>query len=275
MGDSSDRSDRSDTAEISISLQKGGVGKTTVAINVAGALNARGRDVLFVDLDPQGNATEHLGLIDAYDATPPTLYDVLTDSGKRDAVHGLIREHPEMDVLPSNIDMTMAVRDLQTCNRPTQRFRMALDELDVSQYDYVIVDTPPDMYRLTDNALVATQNVLIPALAESTSQRAFELLFDHIELLEGDFNIAIRECGVVINRIDIRKRQAREMIDWIEGAFPDSPITKIRERAAIQKALDSSHSLFEYEGECDMTERFDAIAQSLDKQFGFIDEIEA
>jgi len=261
--------DASDTAEIAVTLQKGGVGKTTVAINIAGALNERGRDVLFVDMDPQGNATEHLGLMDAYDADPPTLYDILTDSNQRDSIHNLVHTHAEMDVLPSNIDMTMAVRDLQVSNRPTQRLRLALDELGTQQYDYVIVDCPPDMYRLTDNALVATQNVLIPALAESTSKRAFELLFDHIDLLEGDFDIDIHERGVVINRIDVRKRQAKEMVEWINEAFPDVSVHEVRERASIQRALDAGCSIFRVNEDCDMTEHFDAVAADLDRQFGF------
>ena len=91
---------------------KGGTGKTTVAINVAGALSERGRDVLFVDLDPQGNATEGLGLLDEYDAAPPTLFDVLTDGDQRDRLGDLVVEHPEMDVVPSNIDMLQAEREL-------------------------------------------------------------------------------------------------------------------------------------------------------------------
>ena len=264
----SDSSDTTDTAELAVTLQKGGVGKTTVAINVAGALNARGHDVLFVDMDPQGNATENLGLVDAYDAEPPTLFDVLVDSSEREAIHDLVHEHEEMDVIPSNIDMTLAVRELQLGNRPTQQLRLALDELGTEQYDYVIVDCPPDMYRLTDNALVATENVLLPALAEATSKRAFELLFDHIELLESDFDITINERGVVVNRIDVRKNQAHEMVDWIDDAFDDVPVHKIRERAAIQRALNHGVSLFEYDPECDMIPAFQEIAESLDKEFG-------
>lgn len=271
MGDESDisdESDGSDTAEIAVTNQKGGVGKTTVAINVAGALNARGHDVLFVDMDPQGNATEHLGLLDAYDAEPPTLFDVLTDSNQRDAIHDLVREHEEMDVVPSNIDMTLAVRELQLGNRPTQQLRLALDELGTDQYDYVIIDCPPDMYRLTDNALVAAQNILVPALAETTSKRAFELLLDHIEFLEGDFDISIQERGVVVNRIDVRKKQANTMVEWIEDAFVDIPVTRIRERASIQKSLDAGVSIFESDPECDMVTRFEEVAESLDRQFG-------
>jgi chromosome partitioning protein len=103
-------------AAICVTNAKGGTGKTTVAINVAGALNERGRDVLFVDLDPQGNATEGLGLVDAYDAAPPTLFDVLTDPEQRGALSDIVRSHPEMDVVPSNIDMLQAEHELTLSN---------------------------------------------------------------------------------------------------------------------------------------------------------------
>src|SRR6056297_3277179 len=102
------RREDSDAARICVTNAKGGTGKTTVAINVAGALNERGRDVLFVDLDPQGNATEGLGMLDAYDAEPPTLFDALTDHERQHIVDDLVVEHSEMDVLPANIDLLQA-----------------------------------------------------------------------------------------------------------------------------------------------------------------------
>ena len=119
-----------------------------------------------------------------------------------------------------------------------------------------------------DNALFATRNVLMPALAESTSKRAFELMFDQIESLELDFEISIDEVGVVVNRIDVRKNQAQEMIEWIEAAFEDVPVWKVRERAAIQKALEAGVSLVEYEPENDMAEVYRTIAADLDDYYG-------
>ena len=253
-------------AKLCVSNQKGGVGKTTVAINVAGALAARGRDVLFVDLDPQGNATENLGLMDAYDDEPPTLFDCLTDPERRGEVADIIRSHAEMDVVPSNIDMTAAEPELTLSRRSGEQLDLVLDEVD-SGYDYVVVDCPPNLGNLMDNALFATQNVLIPALAESTSKRAFELLFDHIDALERDYEIDIRERGVIVNRIDVRKTQARDMVDWINAAFDDVPVWEVRERAAVQKALDAGVSLLEHEPDCDMCEIFLNLAEDLDRQF--------
>jgi len=259
----------SETAKICVSNQKGGVGKTTVAINVGGALNDRGHDVLFVDLDPQGNATENLGLMDAYDDSPPSLFDALTDAEHRDDVPDIIHEHPEMDVLPSNIDMTAAEPELTLSRRSGEQLALVLEKVE-DDYDFIIVDSPPNLGNLMDNALYATQNVLIPALAESTSKRAFELLFDHVEALERDYEIQIRDVGVVINRIDVRKNQAQEMVEWIETAFDDVPVWRVRERADIQNALDNWQSLAAYNPKSDMAPVFDELAASLEEQFGVI-----
>ena len=257
----------SETGRIAVTNQKGGVGKTTVAINVAAALAARGRDVLFVDFDPQGNATENLGMMDAYDETPPTLFDCLTDPERRGSITEVLREHEEMDVIPSNIDMTAAEPELTLSRRSGEQLALVLDELETA-YDFVVVDCPPNLGNLMDNALFATRNVLIPALAESTSKRAFELLFDHVEALELDYDIEIRERGVVVNRIDVRKTQANQMVDWITDAFDGVPVWQVRERAAVQKALDAGVSLPSFDEECDMVDEFDAIARGLEEQFG-------
>jgi chromosome partitioning protein len=251
-----------DPARLAVSNQKGGVGKTAVAINVAGALNRRGADVLFVDLDPQGNATENLGMRDLYDEGPPSLFDVLSDPETRDQVSELVREHDEMDLLPSNIDMTAVEPELTLSRRSGQQLSLALDHLD-GDYDYIIIDCPPFLGNLMDNALYTAQNMLIPALAESTSKRAFELLFDHVRALQKDYGIDITECGVVVNRIDVRKSQAQEIIDWIENAFDDTPVWKVRDRAAIQRSLASGASIFSEEPDCDQIPVFEDIAETL------------
>ncbi len=245
------------------------MGKTTVGINVAGALNARGRDVLFVDLDPQGNATEGLGFREAYDEDPPSLFDVLTDPEHRDSFPDLVRDHPEMDVVPSNIDMTAAEPELTLSRRGGEQLALALETVE-DDYDYVLVDCPPHLGYLTDNGLHATRNVLIPALAESTSKRALELLFDHVESLELDYDITIAERGVVANRVE-STNEGRTMLDWFDEAFPDIPVWEVRKRVALQRAFSEGVSLFEYDPEVDMTETFLAIAANLDEQFGFDD----
>jgi chromosome partitioning protein len=275
---------------------KGGTGKTTVAINVAGALNDRGHDVLFVDLDPQGNATEGLGLVEAYDAEPPTLFDALT--GRPEVLGELIVEHEEMDVVPASIDMLQAeheltIADLIARSRAqgldidpealaqfainitpeTVQSDHALDTLSraletVSGYDYVIIDSPPFYGKLTDTGVFAAENILIPALAEATSERAIELLMDQMAAMEHQTGIRVETLGVVANRVE-NTSEADMMLEWFNAAFPDSPIWEIRKRVALQRAYSEGSSIFATVESCDMADVFGDIAATLDKQFGY------
>jgi len=276
---------------------KGGTGKTTVAINVAGALNDRGRDVLFVDLDPQGNATEGLGLVDAYDADPPTLFDALTDDPS--VLADLVVEHEEMDVVPSSIDMLQAEHELtiadllakaRTQNRAIDPSALASFALNVTpetvtgahalnvldralstvddEYDYVVIDSPPFYGKLTDTGVFAAQNILIPALTEATSERAIELLMDQMAALERQTGITVGTLGVVANRVETTSED-ETMLQWFDMAFPESPIWQVRKRVALQRAFSAGQSIFAYDQSVDMEAVFLEIATSLDERFGY------
>lgn len=284
-------------ARFCVTNAKGGTGKTTVAINVAGALNDRGRDVLFVDLDPQGNATEGVGLVEEYDAEPPTLFDALT--GDPTVLGDLIAEGEEMDVIPSSIDMLQAEHELTiadliarinargggvdpdalasfainvtpemvTGSHALDTLDRALDTLD-RVYDYVIIDCPPFYGKLTDTGMYAAQNVLIPALTEATSERAIELLMDQTAAMERQTDASIRTLGVVANRVETTSED-ETMLEWFNMAFPDSPVWEVRKRVALQRAFSSGRSIFATEESCDMAAVFEDIAAELDEQFGF------
>ncbi len=290
----------SGAARICVTNAKGGTGKTTVAINVAGALNERGRDVLFVDLDPQGNATEGLGLLEAYDAGPPTLFDVLTDHRRRGLVNDLIVEHEEMDVLPSSIDLLQAEHELTIADlvariksdpdlsggmdalsalainvdpdaieppHALDALELVLSELD-EDYDYIVVDSPPFYGKLTDTGIFAARNVIVPALTEASSERAIELLIDQIAALEGQVDISVNTIGVVANRIE-NTSEDRTMLQWLEEVFADFPVWEVRKRVALQRAFSAGTSIFEYEEHVDMQDIFLDIATELDRQFGY------
>ncbi|MEF8825679.1 MAG: ParA family protein [Halapricum sp.] len=292
-------------ARVCVTNAKGGTGKTTIAINVAGALNERGRDVLFVDLDPQGNATEGLGLLDAYDKDPPTFFDVLTDHRQRDRVDELIVEHEEMDVLPSNIDLLQAeheltIADLIALVKSDPGFDVdpsalaslainvtpesvtgphALDVLDETlsaidhDYDYVIIDSPPFYGKLTDTGIFAARHILVPALTEATSERAIELLIDQMAALEGQTGITVDTMGVVANRVE-KTNEDQTMLEWLNEVFADFPVWEVRKRVALQRAFASGHSVFGADESVDMAEVFLAIADSFDERFGFVAETE-
>ncbi len=250
------------TAKIAVSNQKGGAGKTTTSINVAGALNQLGYNVLLIDLDPQGHATEGVGLEDEYDADIISFYDVLPDLDVIDETAQLIYEHSEMDVIPSHQDMINIEDALSGVPNRENRLNMALDNLD--EYEYIVVDCPPNLGVLTDNALLACENVLIPAQTKTTSIRALELLFKQINALEAAFGTEIQEVGLVANEVGT-DNEADEMMEWFEEVFEErAPVWEIRKRVALQRAWNAGVSIFEHEEDCDMEEVYMKIAESLE-----------
>ncbi|MWV41936.1 ParA family protein [Natrialba sp. INN-245] len=249
-------------ARLCVTNQKGGVGKTTVAVNLAGALNELGHDVLFVDLDPQGNATEGLGLLEAYDAEPPSLLDALIDPTGV-SPEEIVYSHAEMDVVVSNIDMNAAASALAQESGPETRLATLLDGID-GDYDYVVVDCPPHLGVLTDNALYATENIVIPALTEPTSKRSLELLFDYVGSLEMEHDLEIEPIALVANRIETTGED-EAMLAWFEEALPDVPIFRVRKRVALQRAFTAGTSVFEADEEIDMAEVFIDVAEQVEE----------
>jgi len=251
------------TQKIAITNQKGGVGKTTLTINIAGALSKQGEEVLVVDLDPQGHATEGLGLQEKYEKPPPSLYDVLVNLDSKVSINDLGIEHEEFDVVPSNIDMFNAEPELTTSMRGRERLTVALDALE-SDYDYILVDCPPSLGNLTDNAVLACGQVLIPAQAEGTSIRALEILFDQIDTLEETYGQEVEELALVANRVE-EDNEAKEMMEWFKSTFEGRfPIYEVRKRVALKRAWNNGVSIFNHDEDCDMEEVFTDIATYLE-----------
>jgi 2-dehydro-3-deoxygluconokinase len=165
------------TARITVANQKGGAGKTTDVIHTGGALAARGHDVLLVDIDYHGGLTCSLGYNDLYyDTDRTTLFDVL-DFDQMESVNDIIVEHEEFDILPASEKLAnnKNIQTLLEAPKSRERLEMTLDELE-KDYDYIIVDTPPPSLNiLTDNALVATGNVVIPVIPEKLNANSLQI----------------------------------------------------------------------------------------------------
>lgn len=254
------------TFTVSVSNQKGGTGKTTVAVNTAGGLAERGHRVLLIDLDPQGYATEATGLGPAYDEEGLTLHDVLLDLDHQEELGELARPGNEFDVIPSNTTMSAKSTEVQLKNAMggEQRLGKALTHLD-TEYDFIVIDCPPGLGTLTDNALLASGHVLIPAEAKETSKRALELLSDQIDSITEYFGEPVKPVGLVANEVR-PDGVSDEMVEWFGAVFADSvPVFELRKRVALQRAGREGVSIFSHEEECDMEPVFMEIARHLEE----------
>lgn len=252
------------TLRIAISNQKGGAGKTTTAINVAGALAHRGHDVLLVDLDPQGHSTEALDLDDEYEVDAPSMFDALVNIEQRDIIDSLISHREEFDVVPSHVDMFRAEAQLTTERRREERLQMVLDEME-ADYDFLLVDCPPNLGVLTDNALLATEHVLIPAQPRTSSVRALEILFDQIDALEETYDVDIRQVALVANETR-NDSETEEMLEWFRDVFGGDGVYEIPTRVALQRAWNAGVSIFEHEESLpDVEAEYERLAAALEE----------
>src|SRR5215207_7674162 len=235
------------THTIAICNQKGGVGKTTLTINLAAALADARQRVLAVDLDPQGHLTEGVGLQEKYLNSQLTLYDALT-SKEPVAVASLIQHQTKarepFAVIPSTYQLMLAEQTLYMTRNREHKLKTLLGQLD-NQFDYVLIDCPPVLGNLTDNALNAARRVLIPIQAEATSVRALELLFDQIESVERGLNIQVRVLAVVPNLV-LDSAMSKRILSELRASITTVTPFELRKRVMLQEAWSKGCSIFAY-----------------------------
>lgn len=232
---------------VAVCNQKGGVGKTTLTINLGAALADRGLKVLLVDLDPQGHLTEGVGMHEQYLDEGPSLYDCLVDTKKKIHLADLIHPHTHerYQVVPASFQLMLVEQALYMARNREHKLRALVGELD-SQFDWVLIDCPPALGNLTDNALNAARQVVVPIQAEATSIRALELLFDQIESIEQGLKIDVRVLAVVPNLVQDSAMSKRILAD-LHREVPRVTPFELRKRVVVQAAWSSGRSIFGYE----------------------------
>jgi chromosome partitioning protein len=209
------------TRVLAVSNQKGGVGKTTTAINLGTALAAIGEKVLIVDMDPQGNASTGLGV--PRETRRVTIYDVMVDGRSVDesAVPTTV---PGLDIVPADADMSGVEIELSQADRRSYRLRDALraqGSEGQTRYDYVLIDCPPSLNLLTLNAMAAADAVLVPLQCEFFALEGLTQLMKTIEMVRQSLNPTLKIQGLVLTMYDRRSTLSGQVAADVRNHFGD------------------------------------------------------
>ena len=226
---------------IAFANQKGGVAKTTTTLNLGVALAEQGMRVLAVDLDPQGNLTMSQGWNP--DEIDRSMFDVL--------VHRLpiteIVVHTEIDVAVSSIDLAGAELALSSMIGRERALEKALMTVK-SEYDYILIDTPPSLGLLTINALVASNGVIVPVQCEYLSLRGLVQLENTMSMIRENLNPEVKIAGILPTMFDTRTLHSREAVEILEENFGDLVLnTKIRKTVRFAEAPVKGQSVLKYD----------------------------
>ena len=244
---------------IAIVNQKGGVGKTTTAVNLAAYLTKMGRRVLLIDIDPQANATSGSGLLPA--ELSSGIYEALV--GQR-SMSDIIVDSPNGYLLaPSTINLAGASVELVNLEKREFKLAQAMEPVQ-ADFDYIIIDGPPSLGLLTINSLVAATHLLIPVQAEYYALEGLKQLLDTIGLIQTHLKPNLGILGAVVTMYDQRNRLARAVLKEVEQFFPNRVFkTVIPRNVRLAEAPSYGRSIVDYDKHSSGSRAYEALAKEI------------
>jgi len=231
---------------LTIANQKGGVGKTTTAVNLAASLAMHGSRVLVIDLDPQGNASTALDVEHRSGTT--SMYSALVDGLPLADVVRPVEGFPHLLCAPATIDLAGAEIELVPQVARESRLERALAEYDASELDYIFIDCPPSLGLLTVNALVAAPEVLIPIQCEYYALEGLEQLLRTVELVRSHLNPQLTVSTILLTMFDSRTKLASQVADEVRGHFGDLVLSSVIPRSVrVSEAPSYGQSVMTYD----------------------------